>query len=129
MRVTTRAATRSARLYDLAFHRLGQAAQAKEIADRQQIPLRFLERILQDLRKAGIVEARRGPRGGYALAKPPADVSLARVLDAVRGPLEQMFGFERPTTTQATTTSRRPCGPTCARVWSTCSSTRRCKTS
>jgi Rrf2 family protein len=98
VRVTTRSRYAICALYDLAFHRPGQAAQAKEIAARQHIPLRFLERILQDLRKAGIVEARRGPRGGYALAKPPADVSLARVLDAVRGPLEQMFGFERTTT-------------------------------
>ena len=81
----------------------GRQRRAKEIAARQHIPLRFLERILQDLRKAGIVEARRGPRGGYALAKPPADVSLARVLDAVRGPLEQMFGFEQTKTpTKAT---------------------------
>ena len=96
MRVTTRSRYAICALYDLAFHRLGQPAQAKEIAARQHIPLRFLERILQDLRKAGIVEARRGPRGGYALAKPPADVSLARVLDAVRGPLEQMFGFDAP---------------------------------
>jgi len=95
VRVTTRSRYAICALYDLAFHRPGQAAQAKEIAARQHIPLRFLERILQDLRKAGIVEARRGPRGGYALAKPPADVSLARVLDAVRGPLEQMFGFDR----------------------------------
>jgi Rrf2 family protein len=97
VRVTTRSRYAICALYDLAFHRPGQAAQAKEIAARQRIPLRFLERILQDLRKAGIVEARRGPRGGYALAKPPADVSLARVLDAVRGPLEQMFGFDRTT--------------------------------
>ena len=97
MRVTTRSRYAIRALYDLAFHRPGQAAQAKEIAERQNIPLRFLERILQDLRKAGIVDARRGPRGGYALAKPPAEVSLARVLDAVRGPLEEMFGFDGPT--------------------------------
>ena len=78
MRVTTRSRYAICALYDLAFHRLGQAAQAKEIAARQRIPLRFLERILQDLRKAGIVEARRGP-------------------------LEQMFGFERTKTpTKAT---------------------------
>jgi Rrf2 family protein len=93
VRVTTRSRYAIRALYDLAFHRRGQAEQAKEIAARQKIPLRFLERILQDLRKAGIVEARRGPRGGYALARPPADVSLAHVLDAVRGPLDQMFGF------------------------------------
>jgi Rrf2 family iron-sulfur cluster assembly transcriptional regulator len=94
MRITTRTRYAIRALYDLAFHRLGQAAGAKEIADRQKIPLRFLEQILQDLRKAGIVEARRGPRGGYALARPPAQISLAEVLHAVRGPLEEMFGFD-----------------------------------
>jgi len=112
VRVTTRSRYAICALYDLAFHRPGQAAQAKEIAARQHIPLRFLERILQDLRKAGIVEARRGPRGGYALAKPPADVSLARVLDAVRGPLEQMFGFEPSAAAPAKATDDIP-----AAVW------------
>jgi Rrf2 family transcriptional regulator, iron-sulfur cluster assembly transcription factor len=99
MRITTRTRYAIRALYDLAFHRLGQAAGAKEIADRQKIPLRFLEQILQDLRKAGIVEARRGPRGGYALARPPGKISLAEVMHAVRGPLEEMFGFDSPTPT------------------------------
>lgn len=96
MRITTRTRYAIRALYDLSFHRLGQAAGAKEIAERQKVPLRFLEQILQDLRKAGIVEARRGPRGGYALARQPAQISLAEVLHAVRGPLEEMFGFDAP---------------------------------
>jgi len=96
VRITTRTRYAIRALYDLAFHRLGQAAGAKEIAERQKVPLRFLEQILQDLRKAGIVEARRGPRGGYALARQPAQISLAEVLYAVRGPLEEMFGFDGP---------------------------------
>jgi Rrf2 family iron-sulfur cluster assembly transcriptional regulator len=96
MRITTRTRYAIRALYDLAFHRLGQAAGAKEIAERQKVPLRFLEQILQDLRKAGIVEARRGPRGGYALARQPAQISLSEVLYAVRGPLEEMFGFDAP---------------------------------
>jgi Rrf2 family protein len=96
VRITTRTRYAIQALYDLAFHRLGQAAGAKEIADRQKIPLRFLEQILQDLRKARIIEARRGPRGGYVLARPPAKISLAEVMHAVRGPLEQMFGFDAP---------------------------------
>jgi Rrf2 family iron-sulfur cluster assembly transcriptional regulator len=96
VRITTRTRYAIRALYDLAFHRLGQAAGAKEIAERQKVPLRFLEQILQDLRKAGIVEARRGPRGGYALARQPAQISLAEVLHAVRGPLEEMFGFDAP---------------------------------
>jgi Rrf2 family transcriptional regulator, iron-sulfur cluster assembly transcription factor len=71
MRVTTRTRYAIRALYHLAFHRAGEATQAKEIAVAQKIPLRFLEQILQDLRRAGLVEARRGPRGGYALARPP----------------------------------------------------------
>jgi len=92
MRVTTRTRYAIRALYHLAFHRAGEAAQAKEIAEAQKIPLRFLEQILQDLRRAGLVEARRGPRGGYALARPPAEISLADVLRAVRGPLEELLG-------------------------------------
>jgi Rrf2 family iron-sulfur cluster assembly transcriptional regulator len=97
MRVTTRTRYAIRALYDLAFHRRGQAAQAKEIAERQQIPLRYLEQILQDLRKAGVVDARRGPRGGYGLARAPETVSLGDVLRAVRGPLEEMFALEDET--------------------------------
>jgi Rrf2 family protein len=92
MRVTTRTRYAIRALYHLAFHRAGEATQAKEIADAQKIPLRFLEQILQDLRRAGLVETRRGPRGGYALARPPAEISLADVLRAVRGPLEELLG-------------------------------------
>jgi Rrf2 family transcriptional regulator, iron-sulfur cluster assembly transcription factor len=94
MRVTTRSRHAIRALYDLAFHRRGQAAQAKEIALRQGIPLRFLEQILQDLRRAGLVDARRGPRGGYALARAPEEISLADVLRAVRGPLEALLGVD-----------------------------------
>ena len=96
MRVTTRTRYAIRALYHLAFHRAGQATQAKEIAEVQKIPLRFLEQILQDLRRAGVIEARRGPRGGYALARPPAEISMADVLRAVRGPLEELLGVEDP---------------------------------
>jgi Rrf2 family protein len=96
LRVTTRTRYAIRALYHLAFHRPGQATQAKEIAEVQKIPLRFLEQILQDLRRAGVIEARRGPRGGYALARPPAEISMADVLRAVRGPLEELLGVEDP---------------------------------
>jgi Rrf2 family transcriptional regulator, iron-sulfur cluster assembly transcription factor len=96
LRVTTRTRYAIRALYHLAFHRSGQATQAKEIAEVQKIPLRFLEQILQDLRRAGLIEARRGPRGGYALARPPAEISMADVLRAVRGPLEELLGVEEP---------------------------------
>ena len=96
MRITTRTRYAIRALYHLAFHRSGQATQAKEIAEVQKIPLRFLEQILQDLRRAGLIEARRGPRGGYALARTPAEISMADVLRAVRGPLEELLGVAAP---------------------------------
>jgi Rrf2 family protein len=96
LRITTRTRYAIRALYHLAFHRAGQATQAKEIAEVQKIPLRFLEQILQDLRRARLIEARRGPRGGYALARPPAEISMADVLRAVRGPLEELLGVEEP---------------------------------
>lgn len=57
------------------------------LAQAQEIPASFLERILGDLRRGGIVVAVRGPRGGYRLGAPPTAVSLADVVRAVDGPL------------------------------------------
>jgi Rrf2 family protein len=62
------------------------------IATAQGIPLRFLENILGDLRNAGIVESRRGVDGGYLLAHPPAEITLADVIRAVDGPLANVAG-------------------------------------
>jgi len=62
------------------------------IAKAQAIPANFLENILADLRNAGIVGSRRGAEGGYWLARPAADVSLADVIRAVDGPLANVRG-------------------------------------
>lgn len=59
----------------------------ERIATAQEIPAPFLEGILGALRRAGIVESRRGAGGGYRLARPAADVSAADVIRAVDGPL------------------------------------------
>jgi len=59
----------------------------ERLADSQDIPLQFLEHILLDLKHAGIVRARRGAKGGYWLAKPGADVTVADVIRAVEGPI------------------------------------------
>ena len=66
---------------------------AEQIAEAQSIPVNFLENILAELRRAGIVESRRGAAGGYLLAKPPEDVSLADVIRAVEGPLANVRGM------------------------------------
>jgi Rrf2 family protein len=62
------------------------------IAEAQEIPLRFLENILGELRHAGLVQSRRGMDGGYWLAKPPDDVTLAEIIRAVEGPLASVRG-------------------------------------
>jgi Rrf2 family protein len=64
----------------------------ERIAQAQQIPSNFLENILGDLRNAGIVASRRGADGGYWLARPAEEVSLADIIRAVDGPLANVRG-------------------------------------
>ena len=71
----------------------GSPIAAERIGDAQQIPVNFLENILLDLRRAGIVESRRGAAGGYLLAKPPREITVADVVRAVEGPLASVRGF------------------------------------
>jgi Rrf2 family protein len=65
----------------------------ERIAQAQEIPANFLENILADLRNAGIVASRRGADGGYWLARPADEVSLADVIRAVDGPLANVRGM------------------------------------
>ena len=62
------------------------------IAQAQSIPIKFLENILVDLRRGGLVESMRGSEGGYWLARPAAEISLAQVIRAVDGPLATVRG-------------------------------------
>ena len=57
------------------------------ISDQQNIPKRFLEQILNDLKSAGFVQSRRGVAGGYRLAKPPEEITLAAVVRHIEGAL------------------------------------------
>lgn len=73
----------------------------ERIAKAQAIPIRFLENILMQLRHAGLVESRRGAEGGYRLARPAAEVTLADVIRAIDGPLAGVSGA-RPETLEFT---------------------------
>ena len=70
----------------------GKSLKGERIAEAQDIPLKFLENILQELRHAGLVRSQRGPEGGYRLAKPAEDISLGAVIRAVEGPLASVRG-------------------------------------
>ncbi len=67
----------------------------ERVAQAQEIPVKFLENILTDLRNAGLVSSRRGAEGGYWLARPADEISVADVIRAVEGPIANVRG-ERP---------------------------------
>ena len=64
-----------------------QPVKGERIAEAQEIPLQFLEHILLDLKRAGIVRTNRGAHGGYWLAQPPSAVTVADIIRSVEGPL------------------------------------------
>src|SRR5690606_8161049 len=74
-------------LFDIAFYNEGRPTQVKDIAERQSIPPRFLEQIFQDLKRSGIVGSKRGPQGGYSLARRAVDIRLGDVVRALEGPI------------------------------------------
>lgn len=74
-------------MFDLAYHAEGRAVQIKDICERQGIPARFLEQVFHDLKRAGLVRSKRGPRGGYELARAVEEVKLGDIIRATEGPI------------------------------------------
>jgi Rrf2 family protein len=89
----------------------GGPVKGEQLAQAQDIPLKFLENILIELRQAGIVRSQRGPEGGYWLGRPASEVSVADVIRAVEGPLASVRG-ERPEALQYSGSAE-----TLQRVW------------
>jgi Rrf2 family protein len=77
---------------ELAAAEPGQPVKGDRIAQAQEIPPKFLENILTDLRQAGLVRSQRGVEGGYWLAKPAAEITVADVIRAVEGPIANVRG-------------------------------------
>ena len=72
-------------VFDLAYNGHGEPVPVQAIGRRQGIPTRYLEQIFQRLRRAQLVTGKRGPGGGYVLARAPADTTLREVVEAVEG--------------------------------------------
>lgn len=85
MRVSLQAQYAICGLFDLAYNEGGAPIQVRVIGQRQGIPARYLEQIFQRLRRAGLIEGKRGPGGGYRLARPAAEITLREVVEAVEG--------------------------------------------
>ncbi len=86
-------------LLAIASEPLEHPVSVEELARRQELPRKFLEAILGDLRRAGLVTSRRGPSGGYVLTRPASEISLGDVFRAVDGPLAEVRGL-RPHETE-----------------------------
>ena len=81
----TRYALRS--LLYLAEERDGEPMQLARIAETQRVPPKYLELIMLDLKRAGLIRSTRGPRGGYRLARPPEQISFGDVVRVLEGPI------------------------------------------
>jgi Rrf2 family protein len=83
----------------------GQPVKGDRLAQAQEIPLKFLENILGDLRQNGLVRSQRGAEGGYWLGRPAAEVTVADVIRAVEGPIAHVRGV-RPEDVEYTGSAR-----------------------
>jgi Rrf2 family protein len=90
MKLTTRGHYSVKALLDLSLQPKRRATSVKAIAQRQDLPAPYLEKLLIELRRAGLVESIRGPQGGYRLARPPAEISLGQILEAVGEAIEPL---------------------------------------
>ena len=81
-------------VFDLAYNAQGEPVHVRVISERQGVPTRYLEQIFQRLRRAGLVASKRGPGGGYTLARTPDEIDLRQILEAVEGPLTLAEGHD-----------------------------------
>ena len=87
MRLSTKGEYASRAMLELSLHYQERPLHIRDISKAQDIPQRFLEQILLQLKRAGYLRSRKGPDGGYCLSKPPAEINVAEVIRVMDGPL------------------------------------------
>ena len=93
MRVSAKSDYALRALIEMASRVDGRAVSAEELGRLQDIPHGFLQAILADLRRAGVVMSQRGQSGGWRMGRPAREVSVADVIRAVDGPLVSVYGL------------------------------------
>jgi Rrf2 family protein len=88
MRITYKGDYALKTILDLALHYGNSPVTISDLAERADIPIKFLEQILLDLKRGGFVESRRGKVGGYLLAKQPSRIKVGDVIRFIDGPIE-----------------------------------------
>jgi len=87
MRLSTKGEYASRAMLELSLHHADGPVHIRDISAAQDIPERFLEQILLQLKRAGYLRSKKGPNGGYYLAKAPSRISVAEVIRVMDGPL------------------------------------------
>jgi len=90
MRITYKGDYALKTILDLSLHYGNSPVTIHDLAKRSDIPIKFLEQILLDLKRGGFVESRRGKIGGYLLARHPAQIKLGEVIRFIDGPVEPL---------------------------------------
>ena len=87
MRITTTSRYGVRAVFDVAYHGAGKPIQIKDVAKRQKISQRYLEQIFNKLLKKKILVSKRGPHGGYLLAREPSNITVKDIVEAAQGPI------------------------------------------
>ncbi len=85
MRLSTKSRYGLRAMFDMAYHAGTLPAQIKDISRRQNISPRYLEQIFQDLKRGGLLKSKRGPQGGYFLARKPTEITVQDIIMAAEG--------------------------------------------
>ena len=88
MKLSTRSRYGLRAMLDIALAGESSLVMAKDIAERQHLPVAYLEQLLGQLKRGGLISSLRGARGGYALARPAENITLADIVEALEGPLD-----------------------------------------
>jgi len=87
-------------MLDMAMHVAEAPLALRDVAERQQVSVHYLEQIFARLKAAGLVRSMRGARGGFTLARPPAEIKLSEVIQAVEGPIAPVPCVDDPAVCQ-----------------------------
>ncbi|OGQ00281.1 MAG: Rrf2 family transcriptional regulator [Deltaproteobacteria bacterium RBG_19FT_COMBO_46_12] len=91
MRLSTKSRYGVRAIFDIAYYSGGLETQVKDISRRQEISPRYIEQIFQKLKKARIIDSKRGPTGGYFLVKRPDDITVGEIIRVTEGGIDPVL--------------------------------------
>ncbi|MCX7919221.1 MAG: Rrf2 family transcriptional regulator [bacterium] len=91
MRMSTRGRYGLTAMLDISIYGEVSSVTAKDISERQNISVTYLEQLLSKLKRAGLVKGTRGPGGGYQLNKPPDQITIGDIIRVLEGPIAPVY--------------------------------------